>query len=338
MERIITENKDNKAKLWEPQDESAKPDANPEVRTELKTEPKAEPRTEPKTEPKPETKAEITINATVISHKGCVRENNEDNFFFDGDLMRDETVNEGAVISAKITKEFHLLAICDGMGGLQGGERASSIGVHALDLLNMYMPANTVNRAIDVLAETACKKVYEDSIEIGEAGREGTTMALLYMADGRAHVGNVGDSRVYVLRNGKLYQLSTDHSRVYREMLAGKLTREQMRKHPNANVIGAYIGMSDEKKPKNYGSYFMTGLCAGDRFLLCSDGLSDLLSHEEITKWLMESQDPKLAASRLMWRALEMGGKDNTTVIVCDVSAPGLPAPTQASTVRLQQR
>ena len=284
-----------------------------------------------------EARGNITVNGCVISHRGCVRENNEDNFFFDGDRMLDDEVNEGASITAKIEKPFHLFSICDGMGGLQGGERASAICVKDMDMLNVSMPANNIQKAIDVYADQACRKVYQDSLTIGEDGREGSTMALLYLAGGKAYVGNVGDSRVYLLRLGKLYQLSTDHSPVYQMMQKGQLTREQMRKHPQGNVIGAYIGMPEERKPKPYTAHFVTPLCEGDRFMLCSDGLSDLLSHDELQRRLGETKDPKTATTQLIWRALEMGGKDNTTVMVLDISAAGLPQATAASVARLPQ-
>ena len=279
----------------------------------------------------------ITVSACVISHRGCTRENNEDNFFFDGDLMQETEVNDGAVINERITRPFHVFAVCDGMGGLQGGERASAICVRSLSVLNIFLPADSIGPAMDAYADEACRKVYQDSLDIGEDGREGSTLAVLYLAGGKAYVGNVGDSRVYLLRLGKLYQLSTDHSPVYRMMQKGQLTREQMRKHPKGNVIGAFIGMAEERKPKPYVSHFSTPLYEGDRFMLCSDGISDLLSHEEMQRRLSENPDPRLVANQLIWRAMEMGGKDNATCMVLDITAPGLPKATTASVARLPQ-
>lgn len=279
----------------------------------------------------------ITVNAVVISHRGCVRENNEDNFFFDGDIMQEYEVNDGAVICERIDKPFHLFAVCDGMGGLKGGERASNICVRQMGILNSAMTNSNIDAAIDAYANEACREVYRDSQEIGEEGREGSTLAMLYLLGNKAYVGNVGDSRVYLLRLGKLFQLSTDHSPVFKMMQSGQLTREQMRKHPKGNVIGAFVGMAENRKPKPYVSHFTVNLCAGDRFMLCSDGMSDLLSHDELQRRLNDAKDPKTAASQLIWRSLEMGGKDNTTCMVLDVSAPGLPEATAASLVKLPQ-
>ena len=160
-------------------------------------------------------------------------------------------------------------------------------------------------------------------------------MAMLYLADGKAWIGNVGDSRVYLARGGKLFQLTRDHSAVYAMMLRGEITREQMRKHPQGNVIGAFIGMEASRRPHPYAHQFQTQLCKGDRFMLCSDGLSDLLKHEELQQKVVEGKDPNLVVNHLIWRAMEMGGKDNTTCIVLDVSGPMLKDPTPESLASL---
>ncbi len=283
----------------------------------------------------PKTGKGLTISGSVVCHRGCVRDNNEDNFFFDGDLMPDNTVDEGVVIQTRQTKDFHLFAVCDGMGGLKGGERASSICVNSMGMLNLSMPPQTVPRAIEIYADDACGMVYQDSISIGEEGREGSTLAVLYMTDGKAFVGNVGDSRVYLLRMGKLFQLSADQSPVFRMMQRGELTREQMRKHPQGNVIGAFIGMPAQKKPNPYVNHFNLAICDGDRYMLCSDGLSDLLTHDEMQRRLVDNSDPKTAASLLVLRALELGGKDNTTCMIVDVSGDNLPKASPASLARL---
>ena len=180
--------------------------------------------------------------------------------------------------------------------------------------------------------------MYEDSLTIGEAGREGSTLALLYLTGRYACVSNVGDSRVYLLRGNRLFQLSTDQSPVYRSMMNGEITREQMRKHPRGNVISAFIGMPAERKPSPYVNHRVVELCMGDRFLVCSDGVSDLLSHEEIRGRLTQEGAPKPTASVLVERALEMGGKDNTTCIVIDVRGAGLPAVTEASLTGLPSK
>lgn len=278
---------------------------------------------------------DLTINAAVVSHMGCVRTNNEDNFFFDGDLMQDGVVDQGAAIRAVITKPFHLLAVCDGMGGLKGGERASSIGVHAMQTINRCFPASAVGMELERYAVETCERIYQDGVAQQEAGREGTTLALLYLVNDVAYAVNVGDSRVYLLRMGGLYQLTADHSPVYKMMMNGELTREQMRKHPRGNVIERFMGMEKTRVTRPYTAQFVCPLCADDRFLICSDGMSDLLTHAEIQQTLAENLEPMAAVKRLVARALEMGGKDNTTCIVADVSGASLPRATAGSLARL---
>ncbi|MGN0746495.1 MAG: PP2C family protein-serine/threonine phosphatase [Aristaeellaceae bacterium] len=280
---------------------------------------------------------DLMVNAAVISHMGCVRQNNEDNFYFDGDLMQDQAVNDGAMIQAQLRRQYHVFAVCDGMGGLTGGERASSIGVHALDRLNLHMQGPVLTRAIENYARQTSAAVCKDSITLGEEGREGTTLALLYLSGGKACAANVGDSRVYVQRMGKLFQVSTDHSPVFKMMKRGEINREQMRKHPRGNVIELYLGMPPAKLPTPFASQFTFDLCNKDRFLICSDGLSDLLTHAELQQLLNEKADPLEAARCLVMRALEMGGKDNTTCIVADVTSEALPAATSLSLACLPQ-
>lgn len=280
---------------------------------------------------------DLTVNAAVISHIGCVRQNNEDSFYFDGDRMPDQMVNDGAMIRTELSRAYHLFAVCDGMGGLTGGERASSIGVHALDKLNLHMQGPVLERAIERYARETSAEVCKDSVTQGEEGREGTTLALLYLTGGTAYVANVGDSRVYVQRMGKLFQVSTDHSPVFKMMLRGELTREQMRKHPRGNVIELYLGMQPSRLPTPFASQMSFSLCNKDRFMICSDGLSDLLTHAEMQQLLNEKSDPLEAARHLVLRALEMGGKDNTTCIVVDVSSDRLPAATSLSLAGLPQ-
>ena len=265
-------------------------------------------------------KSQITVNAAVISHIGNVRTNNEDNFYFDGMLMQPDEVNEGCSIRVSRTADYHLFAICDGMGGLEGGERASYIGVSGMK--ELYRPGldTRFQEAVQEYAMKATDLILEDAANTGKGQKEGTTMVMLYMSGRKGYVANIGDSRVYVIRQGRLAQISKDHSVVFQKMLRGELTREQARKHPQANAISHFMGMAREKIHDDYVSYEEFDLVNGDRFLICSDGLSDLLSFERIEHILGSANTPIHVARKLVLDALEMGGKDNTTVIVGDIS------------------
>ncbi len=280
----------------------------------------------------------IDVQAAVISHIGCVRGNNEDNFFIDGDMMYEDEVNLGAHINTKLQGPFHLFAVCDGMGGLECGEQASQITVRMLSTMMKDFTNLEIRDRIDTFARDANRSVHEDVVKkLGNDGKEGTTLALLYVNEGTAHIANVGDSRVYIERLNTLQQLSVDHSMVFRMMLSGEITREQMRKHPAGNRIEEYIGMPEEKVSRDYVNHVSCSLCKGDRFLICSDGLTDLLPDEMIHDGLSKGT-PDEAAQTLINNALELGGKDNVTAIVVDILNEEYPAPTRSSLTSLAMK
>jgi len=269
-------------------------------------------------------KGKITINAAAISHIGNIRTNNEDNFFLDGQVMAQNEVNTGCRVQAQWTDAFHLFAICDGMGGLEGGERASWIGVSGLKELYRPIEDGAFRDALRQYAMKATDAVLADSAKNGKNQKEGTTLALLYLQDETAYAANIGDSRVYLLRKRCLNQMTCDHSQVFQLMLRGELTREQMRKHPRANAISHYMGMPREKINESYIYEVKFDLAEGDRFLICSDRLSDLMSFEKIEEMLSAGDGPMQTAEKLVLEALELGGKDNTTVMVIDVTGKHL--------------
>lgn len=271
--------------------------------------------------------AKLKTSAALVCSIGCVRKNNEDNFYFMGDVMTLSNINEGAHIVQQYTDATQLYAVMDGMGGQNSGERASCIAAELL-----MKRADRVMKAIPPtsMEEYACEAsriIYEDGVAQGMTkANQGTTLAMLLFKEGVAHVGNVGDSRVFLLREGKLHQLSKDHSPVYALYFSGQITELQMRTHPKNNIIDQYLGMNPAKMPMEYMYYASEELCAGDRFMLCSDGLTDLVPQEHIQLYLAEARTPDEAACKLVKTALERGGKDNTTCMVVDVVDDSLPA------------
>lgn len=276
-------------------------------------------------------RSKLTIDAAVVSHIGCVRSNNEDNFLFDGDILMPAEADRGAMIRFKESKDSFVFAICDGMGGLAGGERASYIGVNELKSLLEGVPEDAIEKSIQDCVLRASDLILKDAYSQGKFQKEGTTLAMIYAQGNQAHVANVGDSRVYLLRLGRLIQISIDHTAIYRLMLQGVLTREQVRKHPSANVISCYMGMPRENMPEDYIHQRSIALYQGDRFLICSDGLSDLLPHERIEQLMNRRMSPMDIAQKLVKEALKLSGKDNVTVLVGEVSGKGLRAPVEGA-------
>jgi PPM family protein phosphatase len=232
---------------------------------------------------------------------GKVRANNEDALLVgDG---RDET----------------LFVVADGIGGFEAGEVASRI---AVDVLKELEPGASFEAAIS-----------EANRRILAAGRGderlsgmGTTIVALRFGGTRerpvAEIAHVGDSRAYLLRGGALKPVTEDHSLVAELVRSGDLTRDQAAEHPQKNLITRALGADEEVEVDTA----VVPVEAGDRFLLCSDGLSDMVQENRIGEILADAPgDPEKPARRLVSAALDAGGADNVTVIVVDVKEEETP-------------
>ncbi len=261
----------------------------------------------------------MKISAAVRVDVGKVRKNNEDNVYFNGLFLNEEN-REQPLSSAlsETTGDRFIFAVSDGMGGENAGEAASYIAVTTMDeWWKGYTGASAEQWESTVrgYCDTASKSIYEMSLE--RFGRSGCTCAMVVLENEALNYANMGDSRIYLLRKGKLKQLSEDHTLAGMLLAAGTLTPEQARVSPAKNKLTQYLGSNEQYMvPKNaYG----VPLQAGDKLLLCSDGLTDMLTDADITKILMSSPDSDTAAEQLKATALENGGKDNCSVIVITV-------------------
>ena len=259
----------------------------------------------------------MMAEASVVCSIGCVRGNNEDNFCFLGDYLLPNEVNDGAHIVHVTSDACQLYAILDGVGGADSGECASGMAAQALNVCQSQIFADP-EKEIEKFADRVSRQIYQEGIRL-KARNMGTTMAILCLKNSWILAANVGDSRVYRFRNRQLELLTKDHSYVYQLYLANKLTLEQARKHRMNNVITRYLGMDPEKMPSPFAYELSSDVRSGDRFMLCSDGVSDLLSHEELQKIMGRPHTADQTAMELVSLSLELGGKDNTTCIVLDV-------------------
>jgi protein phosphatase len=235
------------------------------------------------------------------THAGKVRANNEDALL----------VGEG--------RDETLFVVADGIGGFEAGEVASRI---AVDVLKELAPGASFEAAIS-----------EANRRILAAGRGderlsgmGTTVVAVRFAGTRdepvAQVAHVGDSRAYLLRGGNLRPVTEDHSLVAELVRSGDLTRDQAAEHPQKNLITRALGADEEVEVDTA----VLPVEAGDRFLLCSDGLSDMIPETRLGEILAEAPgDPEKPARSLVSAALDAGGADNVTVIVVDVKAETAP-------------
>lgn len=221
---------------------------------------------------------------------GCLREHNEDSL----------------VVAPP------LFAVADGMGGHAAGEVASEIAINVLaDQAPSHADAAALGEAVVAANRAVIRGVREG---VGREGM-GTTCTAAILEGERLVIAQVGDSRAYLLHQGKLQQITRDHSLMADMIEAGQLTPEEARVHPQRSVITRALGSDPHLQPDLYEINVETG----DRLLLCSDGLSTMLRDKSIEDIMNKASDPQRCASQLVSAAITAGGYDNVTVIVANV-------------------
>ncbi len=210
-----------------------------------------------------------------------------------------------------------LFMVSDGMGGHAAGEVASSI---AVETVGEQAPGTADDVLLGAAVEAANMAVIEAAEQgIGKPGMGCTATAVLIEKNKMA-VAHVGDSRAYVLRQGTLVRVTHDHSYVEELVDSGQITADEARTHPSRSIITRALG-SD---PDMYADHFSLEVNDGDRIILCSDGLSSMISDAELESVAVSSATPQQAADNLVAAALTAGGADNVTVVVIDVLNDGL--------------
>jgi PPM family protein phosphatase len=232
----------------------------------------------------------VKLAAGAFSDSGRVRDNNEDAHVVDEQLA--------------------LFAIADGMGGHAAGEIASWTAIEAL------RAAVANGRPVDDAITQANEAVIERSAGDPKLSGMGTTLTAVVVSDGnRLLVGHVGDSRAYFMRDGALQQLTDDHSLVAELVREGRLTVEQAEAHPQRAIVTRALGVDADIDVDLY----PVDVTAGDRVIICSDGLTDMVRERDIERIARSVPDPQVAAEQLVDAANTAGGVDNITVVVLDV-------------------
>lgn len=233
------------------------------------------------------------------------------------DTGRRREVNQDAMFAS-----YPLFVVADGMGGHVGGEIASASTIERLRAVadSGHVSTKTIEKAL--------ARAVKDIASHPEATDDGTgttvTGVFLDTTGDAPHwvTLNIGDSRVYLVRDGAIVQITTDHSVVQELVAAGRLSPEEAENHPYGNVITRAVGPSEGVTP----DYVRLDVIEGDRFVICSDGLTKELTDYGIRHFLDENSDPADAAAAMLEAALENGGRDNITVIVLDVGRPATDA------------
>jgi len=217
-----------------------------------------------------------------------------------------------------------LFAVADGMGGARGGEIASRVAATAL---GEEVNGSGEERVIALIQE-ANRQVFERANEDSDASGMGTTMTVALVEDGMIAIGHVGDSRAYLIRDGKLEQLTQDHSLVAELVRSGRLSPEEAETHPQRSVITRALGTDPDV---DVDSFSIEGK-PGDVFLICSDGLTSMVDDQAILEAVERHRsDLDEAAKELVAAANRSGGEDNITVVFFEIAEerPEPPAETK---------
>ncbi|MGC4089883.1 MAG: cyclic nucleotide-binding domain-containing protein [Polyangiaceae bacterium] len=272
----------------------------------------------------------VEVQFAALTDVGRQREHNEDNFLVD--------------------KKLGLFVVCDGMGGHASGEVASALAVRTLheelrkegDMIRDYaqqkgggarVSKRDITNLLEFATNRASSRVHAEAVKDPKKRGMGTTLVALLLAGGQAFIVWVGDSRVYQLREGSISQVTEDHN-VYNELIKRKkMSREQVDKLAQKNAITRAVGVYEHVDPET----IVIDIVAGDRFLLCSDGLSGY--YEEDLEGLgrtLTNPDADATVRKLVEHANELGGKDNITAVV--VTAGDLGARDEGRAKQLQLR
>ncbi len=238
----------------------------------------------------------MKVNVHGLSDVGKKREKNEDTLL--------------------LNEKLGLFLVADGMGGHLGGEYASGLAAKTIEeALGQSTRTDIAERFKDAI-RLASKKIFEEANRNSNLRGMGTTTVAFLVHQDKVYIANVGDSRAYLIQDSKIQQLTTDHSLVNEQLRAGFITREELKHHKFKNIITRSVGFQTDVEV----DLLIRDLKVGDRFFLCSDGLSNLVEDSEILK-IVSKNAPKQACQKLVQLANKKGGDDNITVVVAIVEA-----------------
>lgn len=206
----------------------------------------------------------------------------------------------------------HLFAVADGMGGHEAGEIASAIAVESILASETDSEPKT---ALETAVHRANQAILDRIALQPELSGMGTTLVVLVIRENQAFTAHVGDSRIYLLTQNRLQQVTHDHSLVAELVKNGGLTEAEAKSHPQRNILTQALGAKGELEIEINSISLMTG----DRLLLCTDGLTGMLQDTEIQALLAQTKEPQAIAEDLVRTANERGGSDNISVIVIEI-------------------
>jgi PPM family protein phosphatase len=265
---------------------------------------------------------QLKLKVGVVSVRGNYREHNEDNFYVPGrrSVRHDVTAESNSESTPLTLEPSNLFIVADGMGGQQAGEQASLMAVELIPraIARRLSPdekeTSRIKEAIrDAVAEVN-QEILGSSGAVPDFSNMGTTVVLAQFRFDRVFVAGIGDSRAYRLRDGRLEQLTKDHSLADALLDAGTITADELPNHKFKNVLYLYLGSKDARSGPE--DVRVLDVRPGDRLLMASDGLTGVVSDKDLTRVLGSIDDPQLAAVKLKDMALDNDSKDNVTCLI----------------------
>lgn len=233
------------------------------------------------------------------------------------DTGKKRSLNEDSFFADKI-KDVHLAVVCDGLGGAKGGSVASSLAVKTFvdtfnELANPLVDDNNYKAILIAAVARANDEIYSLAVDQKNLNGMGTTIVACVFDGEEYHIVNVGDSRLYLIddKNNEIVQITKDHSLVQKLIEDGTLTKEQAENYPNKNVITRALGVDDIVDVDFYKEKYTLGV-----ILLCSDGLYNYVSENDIQRYVSYYDDIDHCTNELIAKANENGGGDNITVVI----------------------
>ena len=238
-------------------------------------------------------------------------------FFGKSDVGRIRRGNEDYFSEEKINEDEHIFVVADGMGGHKAGEVASKLGT--VSFINHYKKLRDKNTSIgdamDQSIKKANKAILKRALSDPEKRGMGTTFSAIVIADMKAHLVHVGDSRIYLIRNNKIRRLTKDHTFVEKMVEEGRISEDEARDHPQKNILYMSLGARESFVPEIINNFEVR---EGDIYFMCSDGLNSMVSDTMIKEYAL-SYRPEEAVDKLINLANENGGTDNITVQIIRV-------------------
>ena len=232
----------------------------------------------------------------------------------DAGRLRDS--NQDAFICARLSESALLCVVCDGMGGVNGGNIASSIAIKVISdrIIDMYwdgLASNSIRNLLETAISAANIEIYDSAMADEDLKGMGTTVVVTLIVDRHMYIAHVGDSRAYLISSEGMVQITKDHSVVQAMVEKGQLTQKEARYHPRKHFITRALGAEDTVEC----DYCEQILNEGDRLLICTDGLTNMVEADDIYR-IIQSVNVEQVPERLIHEANMVGGSDNITVVI----------------------